>query len=81
MITKKMSDLKTGEVGKIINLSADVRIKRRLLELGLITGQMVKVLSISPLKNSYLIALKNYSLCLRRSILKSIEVEIELWNI
>ena len=78
MITKKMSDLKIGQIGKIINLSADVHIKRRLLELGLITGQIVKVLSISPLKNSYLIALKSYSLCLRRNILKNIEVEIEI---
>ena len=77
MIEKKLSELKAGQIGKITNLIADVKIKRRLLELGLINGQKVKILSLSPLKNSFLIALKSYSLCLRKSILNSVLVEIE----
>ena len=78
MITKKISELKVGESGRISNLIADVHIKRRLMELGLIEGQVVKILSVSPLKNSFLIAIKSYSLCLRKNILKSVEVEMNL---
>lgn len=78
MITKKISELKVGESGRISNLIADVHIKRRLMELGLIEGQVVKILSVSPLKNSFLIAIKSYSLCLRKNILKSVEVEMNI---
>ena len=78
MIEKKLSELRIGETGKIINLDADVHIKRRLLELGLMDGQQVKILSTSPLKNCFLIELKSYSLCLRKNILNCVEVESDL---
>ena len=72
----KLSKLKKGQSGKIISVDADISLKRRLLELGLLKNEIVKILAISPLKNSYLLAIKNYTLALRKSILDGIWVEI-----
>jgi len=72
----RLCDLKKGQYGKILSIEANYKLKRRLLELGLINGEVAKILSISPLKNSYLISIKNYTLALRKSILQSIFVEM-----
>lgn len=74
-MTKTMSELKVGESATILNLRADLHLRRRLLELGLTDGETVKILSISPLKNSFLLSVKNYTLALRKNILDDIIVE------
>ena len=73
---KKMSELKVGQSATILNCNFNVRLKRRMLELGFLSGQNVKVLAISPLKNSFLVAINSYSLALRKDILQNIEVQI-----
>ena len=72
----RLCNLEKGQCGKILNIEVNIKLKRRLLELGLINGEVVKILSISPLKNSYLILIKNYTLALRKSILQNVFVEI-----
>ena len=71
-----MSELRVNEICEIIEVSANVRLKRRVFELGLVPGEKVKVLAISPLKNSFLLEVKNYSLALRKSILNDVLVEV-----
>lgn len=73
---KILSDLKVREKAKVVAVFGDLHLKRRLFELGILNGQVVEILSISPLKNSYLIAIKNYSLALRKNILQNIMVEL-----
>lgn len=77
---KILCDLKKGQSAKVLYLNCDVHLKRRLLELGILKNEVIKILSVSPLKNSYLIAIKNYSLALRKNILQNIIVEI-IWII
>ena len=72
----KLSDLKNGQAAKVLSVQADIRLRRRLLELGILKGEVVKILSVSPLKSSYLLTVKNYTLALRKSILDGILVEI-----
>ena len=71
-----MSELTVNQTCKIVEVIADLRLKRRVFELGLIAGERVKILAISPLKNSFLIMVKNYSLAIRKSILNDILVEM-----
>lgn len=47
-----------------------------MLEFGFLGGQVIKVLAISPLKNSFLLTINGYSLALRKDILQNIEVQI-----
>ena len=75
-MTKSLCELKVGEKAKISKIDADTHLKRRLFEFGILPDETVNVLSISPLKNSFLVAIKNYTLALRRDILQNISVEI-----
>jgi Fe2+ transport system protein FeoA len=71
---KRLNELKKGESGVVVSVSGDVYIRRRLLELGLISGTKVSVLGVSPLKNTYLISLRDYSLALRKNSLELVSV-------
>ena len=71
-----MSELTVNQTCKIVEVIADLRLKRRVFELGLVVGEKIKILSVSPLRNSFLIMVKNYSLALRKSILNDILVEM-----
>ena len=53
MKVKKLCELKKYQSGIILAVEGDVHLRRRLLELGLTNGTVVKILSISPLKNSF----------------------------
>ena len=76
---KPLSQVKKNTNYKISSITGDVYLKRRVLELGILPNEKIKILSISPLKNSYLVAVKNYSLALRKNILDNILVE-EIWK-
>jgi len=71
----KLSQLKVGESAKILQITGQQKTKRRLLQLGLTTGQIVKILGISSLKKSYLISIRSYSLAIRKTSLAFVEVE------
>lgn len=45
----KLAELKVGGKGKIISVDADINIKRRLQDIGLISGTSVECLYKSPL--------------------------------
>lgn len=77
MKVKKLCELKRYQSGIILNVDGDVHLRRRLLELGLTNGTVVKILSISPLKNSFLIALRNYTLALRKNSLNLVSVAVD----
>ena len=70
-----MSDCKVGDSVILVKINLDMKIKRRLYELGMLPKEVVKIVSISPLKNSFLIVVKNYTLAIRKNLLENIEVE------
>lgn len=45
----KLSDLKVGEYGTVLSIDTDEKIKRRLLDIGLVPGTKVECLLKSPL--------------------------------
>ena len=71
---KKLSDLKKNEIAIIKKVEGDSHLKRRLFELGMLVGERVQILSISPLKNSFIISLKGYCFAVRRDVAKKILV-------
>ena len=77
MKTKKLNELNKNESGIICGIQGDVFIKRRLLELGFVNGTKIKVLSVSPLKNTYLLSLQDYVLALRKNSLELVSVVID----
>lgn len=67
--------LRPGEKGKIMKIGAIGPAKRRLMDMGLLIGEKVKVEKIAPLGDPIEVTVKNYSLSLRKKEAEGIEVE------
>lgn len=73
----KLVELLPNQTAKVVKLDIpDVRIKRRICDLGIFEGETVTFLKSSMLKKVVLVSVKNYVLCLKSSIAKSVEVQI-----
>ncbi len=72
-----LSQLKKGQKAKVILLkTVEKDIRRRLLDMGITEGVLVKVKKIAPLGDPVDIELRGYELCLRKKDLDLIEVEV-----
>ncbi len=71
----KLSELETGRSGKIVKIDSSGAVKRRLLDMGLLTGQVVRVERVAPLGDPVELSVRNFRLSLRRSELETIDVE------
>lgn len=69
---------KAGKFYQILGYSENVaiKIKRRLLELGLTVGQTVKIARKSLLGKAYLLEVRGYSLSMRRNLASFILVRL-----
>ncbi len=70
-----LADLKPGEQGKITKMGAVGPLKRRLMDMGVLVGEKVKVEKIAPLGDPIEVTIKNYNLSLRKKEAQGIEVE------
>lgn len=70
-----LSQLNENQQGEIVCINGIMPLKRRLLELGFVKGTIVKVINISPLKNSYLLQIRGYLLALRKSAVNNIVIK------
>lgn len=72
-----LSELKVGDRAKIVKLNVENReIRRHLLDMGLTRGVEVKVKKIAPVGDPIDIELRDYELCISKSDLNQIEVEV-----
>ena len=68
--------LKPGEQGKITTIGAIGPLKRRLMDMGVLVGEKVKVEKIAPLGDPIEVRIKSYNLSLRKKEAERIEVEV-----
>ena len=68
--------LKPGEYGRITKMGAIGPIKRRLMDMGVLVGEKVKVEKIAPLGDPIEVTIKSYSLSLRKKEAEGISVEV-----
>ncbi|HAK88139.1 MAG: iron transporter FeoA [Nitrospirae bacterium GWC2_46_6] len=68
--------LKPGETGKIVKMGAIGPLKRRLMDMGVLVGEKVKVEKVAPLGDPLEVTIKNYNLSLRKKEAEGIEVEV-----
>ena len=74
---KKLSDLKTGQIGIISKIDIkDKKIKRHFLDMGLTKGVIVRIKRIAPFHNPVCIELRGYELAIAKENLKNIEIEV-----
>ena len=73
----KLSKLKVGQTAKVLNLNIkDKEVRRHLLDMGVTRGVVVKIKKIAPMGDPIDIELRGYELCIGKSDLKDIEVEV-----
>ncbi len=78
MSTKKqLIELKPGEKGRIMAISASGSLRGRMMDMGLVAGSEVKVIRLAPAGDPVQILLRGYSLALRRNEAMNIILEVD----
>ena len=73
---KCLADLSPGESAWITNHHPQSESGLRLLEMGLVDGERVRLTKIAPLGDPIEIEIMNYRLCLRKESAKNIQVSM-----
>ncbi|MCK4822381.1 ferrous iron transport protein A [bacterium] len=72
-----LSELKPGEIGKVKRIEGEGRLKKRLLDMGVVSGTIVEVIKVAPLGDPIDIKVKGYHLSLRKEEAVQILIEEE----
>jgi ferrous iron transport protein A len=71
-----LAKLKPGEKGRITAIGAIGPLKRRLMDMGVLVGEVVKVVKVAPMGDPIEIFIKSYNLSLRKQEAEGIAVEV-----
>lgn len=70
-----LSKLKAGQVVRIVKVEGDPRLKRRLLDMGMVPGTLIRVEKVAPFGSPMIIEIRGFHLSLRREELQSVLAE------
>jgi Fe2+ transport system protein FeoA len=71
-----LSELVPGQAGTIARVGGHAAARRRLLEMGLVRGETIRVERVAPLGDPIEFCIKGYHLSLRRQDAAKIEVQL-----
>lgn len=71
-----LSELKTGQRGKVVKVCTKGEVRRRIMEMGIITGTEIQVKGFAPLGDPMELGIKGYNLSLRKAEASEIFVEL-----
>jgi len=69
--------LKVGQRGIVVRVGGQGAIRRRMMDMGLVSGAEVKVIRVAPLGDPVEFQVKGYSLSLRKSEARNITIEVQ----
>jgi ferrous iron transport protein A len=70
-----LNDLKPGQEGTVISIGEKGPIKRRIMDMGVTPGAVVKVIKVAPLGDPIEINIRGYELSLRKEEAKQIQIQ------
>lgn len=70
----RLANLKIGTCAKVVKVSGDNAVAKRLMEMGVIPGVDVTVIKTAPLGDPIEVSVRGYHLAMRRSEAEAIEV-------
>ncbi len=76
MLILPLNRLTLGQRGRIVALSGDPAFVQRLMEMGMLEGDVVELLAVAPLGDPLEVRLGDYRLSLRRADAALVEVEL-----
>lgn len=72
-----LGDLKPGQQGQILKLDNTIGpLRRRLMDMGVIPGELIKVEKVAPMGDPIEVTVKGYNLSLRKSEARGIQIEV-----
>ncbi|MBP1464736.1 ferrous iron transport protein A [Candidatus Chloroploca sp. M-50] len=72
---RTLDQLGHGEQGRIVRVSGERTLRRRLLDMGLVTGEKVTLTGVAPMGDPLELLVKGYHLSLRKAEARLIIVE------
>jgi ferrous iron transport protein A len=76
MKTTNLGALAPGESGRIVRIGAAGPLKRRLMDMGVLPGEEVRVEKVAPLGDPIEVRIRSYNLSLRKNEAEGIAVEV-----
>jgi ferrous iron transport protein A len=76
IMNNTVAQLPIGKVGKVLAISGDNAITKRLMEMGIVPGVALRVIKTAPFGCPMEIRVRGYNLAIRRSEAQSIEILI-----
>lgn len=70
-----LDQLKRGQRATVMRIDCEKTLRRRLLDMGLVTGETVTLTGVAPLGDPLELSLKGYKLSLRKAEARLITVE------
>ena len=72
-----LNELKPGQQGRILKLDSNIGpIRRRMMDMGVIPGELIKVEKVAPMGDPIEVTVKGYNLSLRKGEAKGIAIEV-----
>jgi Fe2+ transport system protein FeoA len=62
-----LADLRPGQAAEIVSIDCERRIRRRLMEMGLLPGTRVRLIRVAPLGDPLELRVRGYALSVRRA--------------
>ena len=71
----RLADIRCGETARVIGVSGEGHLRKRILDLGFTRGAVVRLIRIAPLGDPVEVELRGYRLTVRKSEAAGIELE------
>ncbi len=75
-MSTNLAQLTPGQRGRITTIGAIGPMRRRLMDMGLLPGEEIKVEKVAPLGDPIEVTVKSYNLSLRKKEAEGIAVEV-----
>lgn len=72
---KTLRDVEIGQEAKVVRLTGEGALKRRIMDMGLTKGAAVRVRKVAPLGDPIEITVRGYELSIRKSEAENVVVE------
>lgn len=72
---KTLKDTKVGETVKVVKLTGEGAVRRRIMDMGITKGVEVHIRKVAPLGDPVEVNVRGYELSLRKADAEMIEVE------
>ena len=76
MFDMTLANLEIGAVAKVKNVRGNDAISKRLMEMGIVPGVLIRVIKAAPFGDPIEIRVRGYNLAMRRNEAETIEVSL-----